>query len=209
MSSIKKNLVLENLYNPSAAFVSEIVTDTLLVIQLLCAPVIIYAIFRKSQEMKIYRFYLLNTIIWNTIVEISLFLTAPTILCPYPYVLINSIFEHDVDIDLWYILFEISVFCQLNLIFAMVLSIMYRLCHLLHNNFTNKMLEILDKWSGLIGGCLIGQSIGFILVFTMFEMRRHYVLSESYFELMAEDLPILKTEFQNCIRFDALAWPRW
>src|SRR3569623_858693 len=116
------SLVLADFYNPSITIFTKIIMDATNVIQMIMLPFIQYDIIQNA-NMKIYRFYLLNGILWNTIMGISYGIISPVLLGVYPMVLIYSFLEHFLDMDGWYTFFEVFALIIGNTCVALPMSV--------------------------------------------------------------------------------------
>ena len=74
------NLTISNVYSEQAATVSRIFENIFALFQIFMAPLLFYVTMTQSKQMEIFRFYLMNTVVWNAIVEIILALISPALL---------------------------------------------------------------------------------------------------------------------------------
>ena len=94
------NLTLSDVYSEQAATVSRIFEIIFVLFQIFMAPLLFYVTMTQSKQMEIYRFYLMNTVVWNTIAEILLALTSPSLLSPYACIIFDgflSLFKFESD----------------------------------------------------------------------------------------------------------------
>jgi hypothetical protein len=76
--------------------------DLACLFQVFVVPFILYAVI-KNKNMKIYRWYLVNEIVWNSLLVFCFAFVSPSLLGVYPIVLVNSFFEYWFDINSWYV----------------------------------------------------------------------------------------------------------
>ena len=138
------NLTLSDVYNEQAVMVSRIFENIFALFQIFMAPLLFYVTMTQSKQMKIYRFYLMNTVIWNTIGEIFLALISPAILSPYTCIIFNGLLANYFSVDILYRLFEIFLFYFFNAVIGVILSLLYRVFTLL--NMT-KMMDLFGNWN--------------------------------------------------------------
>src|ERR1700744_3566724 len=98
------SLTLEDIYNPTIAKITTIFEYTVLTVHLLFAPIIIFVILMNSKKIKVYRWYLINTVCWNASAGMAGLFLGYSILNPGIIVIFNSIFENAVnDVNIAYI----------------------------------------------------------------------------------------------------------
>ena len=97
-----KNFTLSDFYNPTNISITKILMDFACLFQVFVVPFILYAVI-KNQNMKIYRWYLVNEIVWNSLLVFCFAFVSPSLLGVYPIVLVNSFFEYWFDINSWYV----------------------------------------------------------------------------------------------------------
>ena len=94
------NLTLADFYNPLVTSISTILMNLAFLLQVFMSPFIFYAIIKNS-KMKIYRWYLINEIVWSSLLVFCYAFTSLTLFGVYPMLLINSFFEYWFDINSW------------------------------------------------------------------------------------------------------------
>ena len=96
------NFTLSDFYNPTTISITKILMDLACLFQVFVVPFILYAVI-KNQNMKIYRWYLVNEIVWNSLLVFCFAFVSPSMFGVYPIVLVNSFFEDWLDINSWYV----------------------------------------------------------------------------------------------------------
>ena len=94
------NLTLSDFYNPEIISITQIFMNLAFVLQVFMAPFICYATIKNAQ-MKIYRWYLINEIVWSWLLGFCYAFASASLLGVYPIFLISSFFEHWLDINSW------------------------------------------------------------------------------------------------------------
>ncbi|KAI6212852.1 hypothetical protein M3Y94_00078100 [Aphelenchoides besseyi] len=87
-------------------------------------PLMIFFIFKRSKQMKKYRFYLLNTIIWCYIYHLIVFINHANILFPSPCIMFHSILGLSQTATV--VMFYLAFFAIVNLDLSIVWSLFYR-----------------------------------------------------------------------------------
>jgi hypothetical protein len=189
------NLTLEDLRNPTIAKITNIVEYTILTVHLLFVPIIIFVILMNSKKIKVYRWYLINTVVWNAAAGVGAIFLGYSILNPGIIFLFNSIFENAVNnLNIWYIVAEIYLFCVLNTGIGVVLAVFYRLLILLNflevSAYMEKKKIMVPIYSSIL-------AIFIFMIYYIMDVRREYVLSdENYFE-MHKRFPLLEEELRG------------
>jgi hypothetical protein len=191
------NYTLEDVYNPTAASIIKIFFDATFLLDLIMLPFILYAII-KSKKMASFRWYLVNSILWNTLLELLLFVGSPIPLGVYPVILITSMFEHIVDLNIMYTILEFGAFCILNWVLGLMMSIGYRLIHLLNLTTYMPFLEFINKpWALKVAiGLFQVPILAFIYLGFEIFLRRRFVLNENIQYLLTE-APFLEDLLRN------------
>ena len=78
------NFTLDDVYNETPTKIIKIIYEITFVIHLLLAALVIYLILFKSQNMKVYRWYMLGEIVFGTSSKIILISMQIVILSPFP-----------------------------------------------------------------------------------------------------------------------------
>ncbi|KAI6199103.1 hypothetical protein M3Y96_00591000 [Aphelenchoides besseyi] len=105
----------------------------------LLLPLIIYFVFAKSQQMKNYRFYLLNTTVWCYVYHLIVCLIHPNALYPSSCVLFHPIIEISQNQTVF--LFYMFTFSLINLNMSIIWSLLYRFSQV----FSNGLAEYFEK----------------------------------------------------------------
>ena len=96
------NFTLSDFYNPTIISITKILMDLACLFQVFVVPFILYAVI-TNKNMKIYRWYLVNEIVWNSLLVFCFAFVSPSMFGVYPIVLVNSFFEYWFDINSWYV----------------------------------------------------------------------------------------------------------
>ena len=184
------NLTLSDVYNEQAAMFSRIFDNIFVLLQIFMAPVLFYVTMTQSKQMEIYRFYLMNTVVWNTIAQIILALTSPAFLSPYLCVIFNGFLTNYFSVDILYRLFEFCIFGLICGVVSIFLSVFYRLFTLL--NMT-KMMDLFGNWKFFFGLLSIGQLLGLCCIY-LFESIKPFIYSQENYKNIIEELPFLDEE---------------
>lgn len=190
-------LILTDFYNPKVITFSKILIDLNLFFQLFMLPFVIYALLKKSPHMKVYRLYLLNGILWNTLSEILFFFCSPIFLGVYTIVIINSPFEYWLDNNGWITVFEVVFIAGVGIIVGFSVSAMYRIIHLLN---LAKYVKFIDQKRVVIACLAIGYMFIVAAVVYVFEWRRSSSLSLTNYESILAEATVL-IELLNSRRF--------
>lgn len=190
-------LTLSDFYNPSVITFSKILIDLNLFFQLFMLPLVIYALLKKSPHMKVYRLYLLNGILWNTLSELLFFFCSPIFLGVYVIVIVNSPFEYWLDNNGWITVFEFLFIAGIGIIAGFTVSAMYRIIHLLN---LAKYVKFIDQKHVVIACFAIGHMFIVAGVVYGFEWRRSSSLSLTNYESIVAEAPVL-IELLNSRRF--------
>ena len=189
------NLTLEDLQNPTIAKITTIFEYTIITAHLLFVPIIIFVILMNSKKIKVYRWYLINTVFWNAAAGVAAIFLGYSILNPGIIILFNSIFENSVnDLNIWYIVLEVYIFCVLNTGIGVALAVIYRLLILLDflevSAYMEKKKIMVPLYSSIL-------AIFIFIIYFVMDVRRGYVLSEeNYFE-MYKEFPLLEEELRG------------
>ena len=176
------NLTLSDVYNEPAATVSRIFENIFALFQIFIAPLLFYVTMTQSKQMKIYRFYLMNTIVWNTIAQIILALTSPAVLSAYACIIFNGFLANFLSVDILYRLCGIFLVSVLNVCISIYLSVFYRLFTLL--NMT-KMMDLFGNWKFFFGLLSIGQLLGLCCIY-LFESIKPFIYSQENYKNIIE-----------------------
>uniref|UniRef100_A0A914CTV8 Uncharacterized protein n=1 Tax=Acrobeloides nanus TaxID=290746 RepID=A0A914CTV8_9BILA len=189
------NLTLEDLQNLTIAKITNIVEYTILIVHLIFVPIIIFVILMNSKKIKIYRWYLINTVFWNAAAGVAAIFLGYSILNPGIIILFNSIFENAVnDLNIWYIVAEIYLFCYLNTGIGVALAVYYRLLILLNFLRVSAYMEKKKIMVPLYSSVL---AIFILLIYYVMDVRRGYVLSEENYLEMYKRFPLLEEELRG------------
>lgn len=183
------NLTLYNVHNEPVSMgqIFEILTA---LIQIIMAPILVYVIMTQSKQMGIFRFYLINLIVWNTMNEIILAIISPTILTPYLCIIVNGFFADFLSIDISYRMMESLYFVILNIILNILLTALNRFFTLL--NIT-KMIDLFDKWKFLLGAFAIEQCLISLIIYTIDSLKAG-TFSEENYNIIMKEMPFLDKE---------------
>ena len=118
-----------------------------------------------------------------------------SVLNPGIIFIFNSIFENAVnDLNIWYIVAEIHLFCVLNTGIGVALAVYYRLFILLNFLEVSAYMEKKKIMVPLYSSAL---AIFIFIIYFVMDVRRGYVLSEeNYFE-MSKRFPLLEEELRG------------
>jgi hypothetical protein len=134
------NLSLSDVYNQGATTFYKLSFEIVTCFQLLVLPFLIYIILTQSKKMRTYRWYLLNTILWNTLMEITQCLTCPMILSPFPLIFFSGPL-YFLDMSTLYYSFEILLYCAASMCIGAIASVGYRIATLLDVKFALSMFN--------------------------------------------------------------------
>ncbi|KAI6199001.1 hypothetical protein M3Y96_00580300 [Aphelenchoides besseyi] len=87
-------------------------------------PLMIFFVFKKSKQMKKYKFYLLNTTIWCYVYHLIVFINHANILFPSPCIMFHSILNLSQTSTV--VMFYLAFFAIVNLDLSIVWSLFYR-----------------------------------------------------------------------------------
>lgn len=151
-------------------------TEVLTICQLIALPFMLYLIFTHSNKMQTYRFYILNNIFWNSVVEITKCLICPLFHTPSSsFIFIGPITPFS-DPSMLFTLLELLLFCAANYSVSVSITMAYRVVMLLDIKWLIPLYD--NKKSFLVAILLIfGASVG--LVGSMFETKRNGVLEST------------------------------
>ena len=133
-------------------------------------------IIARTKKMEIYRWYLINELVWRMLADTTLLLASPSILSPYFYILINSVFENYLSLDGWTIVLELLLLFAFNLLLSICLSTAFRICSLL--NIT-KIIELMSKPKNIVVLVLTFQVMLIALLYFGLESRRSIIIEQS------------------------------
>jgi hypothetical protein len=188
--SAMENITLNAIYNRPLAMFSEIVEHITLSVQLILAPIIIYVVF-QNKKINIYRYYLINTIFWNTLSQIGNTLFSLSFLTPYPIIVFNSALESYIDKSTFYTLFYIWATCLVATLFGVLIASTYRFLYLL-NLFESA--KFIDNPVKLAITLAIAPLAFFIIVWFVFNIERETILSDIE---LSKTLPLVYKELQG------------
>ena len=127
------NLTLADFYNPTVISITKVIMDIAFVFQIMMLPFILYAIIKKSGKMEIYRWYLLNEIIWSSLLAFCFASYSPALLGVYPMLMVNSFIEHWFGIEIWFTMTDFCMYCLINTVTSLSFTIGYRYYRLLRH----------------------------------------------------------------------------
>jgi hypothetical protein len=188
-----ENITLNAIYNRPVAIFSEIVEYITLSMQLIMAPIIIYVVFQNKQ-IQIYRYYLINTIFWNTLFQIGNTLFSFSVLTPYSIFVFNSALESYIDKSTFYTLLCIWGTCVVTTFFGVLIASTYRFLYLLNLFESTKFIDNPIKLAIILS--ITPLSI-FIIVWVVLNINRESILSEKSDIALSKTLPLVYKELQG------------
>lgn len=93
-------------------------------LELLAVPALVYLTLCRSQQLRRYRFYLLNNALWNFAIDTLALLVHPNFVFPVPCTVFNGFYRpHGVEMKFCLVLL---IFLLLGMDFAVIFSMFYR-----------------------------------------------------------------------------------
>lgn len=191
------NYTLDDFYSPYVISFTQIIMNAGFILEFIMLPFVVYAIVKKSRMMKIYRWYLLNGVIWNASLVFLYGVVNPVLSGTFPILLINSFFEYWFSIDVWFYITECAIFCLINTAAGLSITIGYRVIHLLNLTQYVRLLEVIDNaW---FFGCVFAgiQCAGIGVTYVIFGERKDDALKEKNYKDILEVAPFLENIFRT------------